>query len=169
MERLNRFALEPGADINALSSQHGIKSDGSRIVEAYRRIDQINLYSPDGKLCKTITAAKKLQSPHSVSPRGDRMLYYRDIKTTDDYFAVLYLKDKESRIEKGKNKAPTIQFFYWNGKPMAELTLNKPVSTFEIDEKGGLLYTLDDTTEQMYMYDISGFINILNQIKKASK
>ena len=54
LEKLNFSSVRAGEDFNILSTATKCNADGSRIVEAPNRLNQINVYSPDGSFGKTI-------------------------------------------------------------------------------------------------------------------
>lgn len=71
------------------------------------------------------------------------------------FFAALYYGETAYRIHEGKAASQQIQFFDWNGNPVAAVVLDKPANSFDIDFSRKSLYTLNYETEEIYRYDFS--------------
>ena len=66
----------------------------------------------------------------------------------------------------GRKKEPIIRLFDWEGNPLAEIKLNRFITSFDMDLRNGYLYTMDHQTDEFYQYDIQ---NILVNIPTVNK
>jgi hypothetical protein len=159
---LNQAFVEKGEDFNLLSTITKESPKGDRIVEAPIYLHQINIYSSDGKWGKTICVGKA----DDIGDLEDKISWTRiythgGVCTYDKFFGVLFVNEDIRTMQTKRKTLPTIQLFTWDGKPLAELKLNRFVSTFDIDLTNGYLYALD-IEDVLYKYDIR---NILDKIK----
>ena len=167
LEKLNFSSVRAGEDFNILSTATKCNADGSRIVEAPNRLNQINVYSPDGSFGKTICVGRQLDrigDVQDLDPQS-RKRTYMDLVAFPDFFGALYLGEKRENIGKEMSKKPVIQFFDWDGNPLAEVKLDRFVSAYAVDLINGDLYALNYNMEEMYKYD---FKEILEKLNKRS-
>ena len=159
--------MRAGEDFNILSTATKCNADGSRIVEAPNRLNQINVYYPDGSFGKTICVGRQLDrigDVQDLDPQS-RKRTYMDLVAFPDFFGALYLGEKRENIGKEMSKKPVIQFFDWDGNPLAEVKLDRFVSAYAVDLINGDLYALNYNMEEMYKYD---FKEILEKLNKRS-
>lgn len=114
------------------------------------------LYSCVGKQLDNINEIQRIDLP-------DRKRTYMDVSVFPDFFSALYLNDTRENIDKGASVNPVIQFFNWDGIPLAEVKLDRPVTTYAIDEINGDLYTLSYNTDEIYQYDFREVLDKLNE------
>jgi hypothetical protein len=163
LEKMNIASIRPGEDINILSVHTVCSQNGERIAEAALGLNQINLYSLDGSFGKTICVGKKVDNISRVLSIGhnDRLYTYMDIVAFSDFFGALYLNDTEANFQQETTCNPVIQFFDWDGNPLAEVELDRMITSYDIDFFNGALYTLYHNTEEIYKYDISHLLQYL--------
>ena len=157
LEKISLASIRPGEDINILSVHAMCRPNGDRIVEAAIGLNQINLYSLDNSFGKTICVGKRIDNISRVQDieRSDRMYTYMSTNVFPDFFGALYLNDTEMNYQSGKAGNPVIQFFNWDGDPLAEVKMDRMITSFTIDFTNGNLYTLNLNTEEIYKYDIN--------------
>lgn len=162
-EKLNRIKLERGENMNILSTSTKRNAEGDKIVEMPIGLNQINLYAIDGSFAKTICVGDRLDNIADVenTNRWSRKYTYGHLRTYPGFFAALYINEEEKIYQMGRVKLPVIQCFDWNGEPIAELKLNRQITSFDIDFVKGYLYTLDSLTDEFYKYDIGDILKKL--------
>lgn len=164
-EKLNSIKLERGENMNILSTSTKRNPSGDKIVEMPIGLNQINLYAIDGSFAKTICVGNRLDNIEKLenTNRWSRKYTYRNIRTYPDFFSALYINEEEKTYQLGRITLPVIQCFDWNGEPIAELKLNRHITSFDIDFVNGYLYTLDAITDEFYKYDIKDILKKLGQ------
>ena len=163
IEKLNRAQINIGEDINILSTCIKKRPNGIRIVEGGVFLNQINVYSIDDSFGKTICLGNQVDNISRIQQinRWDRLYTYLNVKVYPKFFSALYLNDTYEKYQREITKNPVIQFFDWDCNPLAEIKLDRMITTFDIDLINGSLYTLNFRTEEMYQYDISTIIEQL--------
>ena len=165
LDKLNLARIRHNEDHNILNSWIQTNHDGRRIVEASMDLNYINLYSLDDSFGVTICIGRKLDNIsriQDIAPE-DRVIRYKHLKAYPDFFAALDINELLHReLIKGPRDC-VIQFFDWDGNPLAELKLNHHVSSFDIDFANGYLYTLNYITEEIYRHD---FREVLDELLK---
>ena len=163
---LNEASVVPGKDINILGSYYGYNSLRNIMAEASMGLNIINLYSMDaGRTQKTICEGDRLYSiadAETVDRRQSKVTFC-GITAFDDFFAVLYYGDTEENVHYGKAGKQRLQFFSWEGLPLAELALDKPANSFDIDFSRNILYTLNYDTDEIIRYDIGSLLSYLDK------
>ena len=161
METLNNVSVGNSVDINILSTISKINHANHRIVEMPIRLSHINLYSlSDSSFMRTICMGGQVDDIRSIerTKPWDCLYTFSDVRVYRDFFAVMSIQEGEKDYQVERKKLPTILFFDWDGDPLAELKLNRFVSSFDIDFKNGTLYAFDVQTDKMYAYDAAGFL-----------
>lgn len=163
-EQLNQAQLAKGTDFNLFSTTMLCDPKGDLIVEAPIYLNHINLYSIDGSFKKTICCHKKVDNIDriQIQPMWQWIYTYADLRVYKDFFAALYINEKMKTYEIERKKYPIIQLFDWMGVPIAELKLNRHVTSFDIDLINGFLYTFDHQTDEFCKYDIQDILKEIN-------
>lgn len=163
-EVLNEAAVDAGEDVNILGCYYGYNSERKIMAEASMDMNIINLYSIDnGPFNMTLCYGDRVPSVCSVqdvSPRKKRTEYC-NIVAYENFFAALYYGETAENIHEGKAGRQQIQFFSWDGNPLATVILDKPVNSFDIDFREKRLYTLNYETEEIYQYDFGEMLVFL--------
>lgn len=162
--RLNQCTLKNQEDFNILSTITQKSPLNNIIVEAPISLNQINMYSADGKFNKTICVGKKLDNLNKIQdkPKWFRKYTYGDLRTYNYFFGALYIGDTNMAFQTKRESLPIIQLFNWEGKPLAELRLNRFITSFDIDLHDGILFTIDNQTDEFYRYDIQDILSKLH-------
>ena len=166
-EKLNKASIDPEEDINILATQMEKSPDGKRIVEIGISLNQINLYSIDDSLGKTICVGKHVDNISQIQQmnREDRIYSYVSAFVYPDFFCALYLNDTNKNYQQEKIKSTEIQFFDWEGYPLAKVNIDHMITSLAIDFIQGSLYTLNILSEELYKYDIHEILEHLFLIK----
>jgi len=173
ISRTKLFKPMRGANYNNLSAySHGVmvKPDLSKIVLYMlylNRLQIISLVNPEDRF--SFSTSKRPGSFEQIiidMNTDEQMLYYRDVRTTDQFIFASY----NGFLSKDEDKATKtiIHVFDWDGNPVAWIELPHYTPYFALDEKRGFLYGLangvlsdDGLSEQdvLYRYDIKELLN----------
>lgn len=164
-EILNRANIERGEDVNILSSIVKCNAEKKVVVDMPVLLNNINIYTLDGSFAKTLCVGKRLDNIDAVQSKSrlSRLNTYTDLRLYDDFFGAMYLGANDYEYEMDKKKCPSIQFFDYDGRPLALIKLSNPATTFDIDFKSGCIYTLDSRFEKFYLYKANDIINKLRR------
>jgi hypothetical protein len=169
LQKLNQASIRAGEDVNILTTITKLHSDNNLIVEApVVGLRYINTYSLDGSFGKTICMGNKLEDINEVQDinEWERLETYKDLRMYADFWGVLCIDEDKKTYQMGRKKLPSIFLFDWQGEPLAELKLNRFITSFDIDFVRGYLYTLDVHSDEFYKYDIK---DILVKLKQTNK
>lgn len=167
-EQLNRASVYKSENLNILSTITKKHPQKDLLVEAPISFNTINLFSADGSFYKTICMEKKLYSIEEIEEIDlwERIYTYGDVRIYEHFFGVLYIGETNKDFQLGRKKDPIIRLFDWEGNPLAEIKLNRFITSFDMDLRNGYLYTMDHQTDEFYQYDIQ---NILVNIPTVNK
>lgn len=165
LEKLNQAMVSDvsnGIDQNIISSM--IQKQGNRFLESMPYLNYINIYSLDGKLCKTICIGDELYSISSVQAKADalRKNVFTSERVFDKFFGVAFYDHTWMEWELGTANSSQIQLFNWEGRPLVAINIDRIASAFDIDFKEGYLYVLSARTDEFVKYDISDLLKQLN-------
>jgi hypothetical protein len=164
LEKLNQAHVRQGEDFNILAAGMVYCPDKKLVVEMPLNLNYINIYALDGSSQQTICVGDELDDIEKIqnTDRLDRIYKFGSLRLFPDFWGVLHLNESLRAYTTIREQLPEILLFDWEGKPLAQLKLNRFVSTFDIDFAHGFLYTLDDRTEKFYKYDIR---DVLGKLK----
>lgn len=156
LTRLNQAAVEMGDDHNILSTIAVKKPDQDVIVEVAVFLNQINIFSVDDTLSKTLCVGKKLNAIEEIQRVGrwNRIYTYGGLRSYPKIWCALYVGETSLDLQLKRKNLPVIQIFDWDGNPLTELKLDRNITSFDIDFQNGYLYTFDSMTEEFYRYNI---------------
>ena len=162
-EKLNQAKIKEGEDINIISSIIKQSCHNDLIVEMPIGLNYINLYNIEGSFKRTICIGKKLDNIRKIQSklRWDRVYTFANLQLFNIFWGVVQINEDEKTYQTNRKKLPSILLFDWEGKPIAELKLNRHITSFDIDMANGHLYTFDVHTDEFYKYNIN---DILPQI-----
>lgn len=161
LEKLNRAIVENGSNMgyyfNIISTMTKFSLEKNLIVEMPVMLNYLNLYSINENFGKTICIGNKLDNINNIQKQKypDLVETFFDLRLFKDFWGVVFLNENELSLETGRKNLPSIFFFDWKGKPLAELKLNKHLTSFDIDFNTGFLYGLDSIEEDFFKYDIN--------------
>ena len=131
-EKLNEIEVN-SEDFNVISALESYNSKNNVIVQAYVFFNIINIIPLDDKeKAITLCYGNKGIPMDDILTAIERKDFFYEVKTYEDFFAVLCLKDV---------KTPTVQFYDYEGRPIKEYVLSKPATSFDVDCIHNHLYT----------------------------
>ena len=156
LERLNQAHVRHGEDFNILAAGVLYCPNKKLVVEMPVNLNYINVYALDGSSQMTICVGDELDDIEKIqdTDRMDRIYRFGGLQVFPDFWGVLHLNESLKTYITNREQLPEILLFDWDGKPLAQLKLNRFISTFDIDFTNGFLYTLDERTEEFCKYDI---------------
>jgi hypothetical protein len=133
---------------------YSFNKKGDRIAVAYRYSDVITILDKRGKILKKVTGPDFIEQIPGESDK--EVLTYQCLCTDDRYIWAAY-KNKP-RFDEETNSIPqfaaTIHVFDWNGKPIARLVTDHPVSSVVVDRDNGRIVTFCPGTSGFVWYEI---------------
>ena len=164
MQKLNQVSIIQGEDINILTTGTKYSDEHQLIVEMPVGLNYVNLYSLDGSFGKTICLGKKLVDIEQIqSVKSYNRLYrFSGLTLFNNFWGVVHLNESYKTYQTDRKTLPSIFLFDWNGNPLAELKMDRFITSFDIDFINGLLYTFDLQYDEFYQFDIK---DILQKIK----
>lgn len=157
VKRLNEAVVDDEKDINIISTISKMNHANRRIVEMPIGLNYVNIYSLSGDFAKTICIGNKLDDIADIEEKeNDRIYTYADLRVYEDFWGVVSVKEDMKTFQTDRKKYPSILLFDWEGKPLAELKLNRFVNSFDIDLIHNTLYVFDVYDDEIFTYDITG-------------
>jgi hypothetical protein len=139
-----------------LSTMDCITPDGTKIVQAMRRLAQINIIDVNsGK----VTAYRLKGSPDfsifKTNMRNSKV-YYTRIQCDDNFIYALYLGEQFDITPSSKSLNPhIIHIFDWEGNMIQKLNFHHPVHEICVDIVRNKLYAMDLDAEELYCYNLN--------------
>jgi len=149
--------------ISAYSHGVAVKPDLSKIVINMLYLNQLHIISLNNfedrfslSTSKRIGSFEQIINLIKTDRDNDLIVYYKDVRTTNQYIFASY--NEYSRSDEDDAKNTVIHVFDWDGNPIAWIELPHRTPYFAIDEKRGFLYGLVEDSmiekEIIYKYDI---------------
>jgi hypothetical protein len=166
MQRFNQASIREREDINTLGTMTKINFDKKLIVEMPVRLNYLNIYSLDGTWGKTICVGDELYDMEKLQDKDvwDRIYTYADLRLFDNFWGVVCIDEDQKTYQIGRKKLPSILLFDWQGEPLAELKLEHFITSFDIDFKNGVLYTMDVHSDEFYKYDVRDILDKISPV-----
>ena len=167
LEKLNISSSGVYGGLNILDTYTKCCPSRNIVIEAAMDLNQINLYSLDDSIGKTICVGAIVDNIRVIEniERKDRMVCYEHLEPFPNYFGALYIYDTAENIYYEKSKKNVLQFFDWCGNPLVEVKLDLMINSFDIDFLRGYLYTINYETDEVYIYDFHEVIDYLEKTK----
>lgn len=139
-------------DINVLSSVRCFNKQERLVAEAMLRLNQINLYSLDGKPSKTLCIGDEQMELDKAdeTPKKSSNKMFSNIQACDDFFVAAYHDINYNDYLEGKGKT-FLLFFDWQGNPLLKLNVPFVATAFAITENG-VVYLLKSNAQDEVMY-----------------
>jgi hypothetical protein len=163
LQKLNQSSVRASGDLNILTTITKFSNKHNLIIEAPVYLNYINMYSLDGSFGKTICVGNRLDDIDEIQNKGEweRIQTHEDLRIFFNFWGVLLIDEDRKTYQTGRRKLPSILLFDWQGEPLAELKLNRFITSFDIDFVHGHLYTLDIHSDEFYKYDIKDILEKL--------
>ena len=164
LEKLNRAKISGEsavADMNIIST--AIRVHEGLVIEMPIYLNYFNMYTLDGKMSKTICPQEKLIKINEVQSlkESQRIHTFSAINTFSHFFGVSFYNHPWGDEDSGLLKPSQIQFYDYEGHPLAAVNINSNVSFFDIDFSEGYLYVFSSRTDEFVKYNIK---ELLRQI-----
>lgn len=152
-------------DINLLAKVTRYNPSSDRFVEGMLYLNQLNIYSADGKWGKTVCVGKELDNLADVEStmKAMRKNAYISMSAFDEGFGAIYSGFSDTDIYTGKGTGSEIQFFDWDGNPVCWTRLPYPVLAFDVDIPGGRIYAIDEKEDRLRVYDAKKISRLYGQ------
>jgi len=166
-EKLNKATVNitsgPAYYFNIISTLTKYNKERNLIVEMPVMLNYLNLYSIDGSFGKTICIGNKLSNIEEIQIQKypDLVETFFDLRIYKDFWGVVFVDENELTLQTKREKLPSLFLFNWQGEPLAELKLNRQLTSFDIDFNSGILYGLDNITDTFFKYDINQILKDL--------
>lgn len=146
-EKLN--SIEFGSeDYNIISALEGYNKKRNLIIQAYVYFNIINIIPlNDKEKAVTLCYGEKGIPYNDVAKEVERKRFFYEVRTYEDCFAVLCLKDINH---------PSVLFFDYDGNPQKEFILKSSATSFDVDWIQHDLYTHNEEDEMITRYKIEG-------------
>lgn len=136
-----------------------------RFVEFMYWLNQINMYSPDGEVAKTICVGQDI--PDNISeienrPRADIREAYISGSVWPVGFGAAYNGLSYSDEKNRDNLSTELQFFDWDARPVYKTEIPFYVSGFDIDFDRRILYAIDKKNDRLRAFDATPIIEAYN-------
>jgi hypothetical protein len=151
----NKTKLIPEVLFN---SSDYVKPDGSKTVQVMHYLCQINII--DTHTGQIIGFRMKHTPGFSLFRTGmeNFNIYHLRVQADNDFIYATYWGKPSWNEFSEFPKVNTIHVFDWNGNPVKKLIVDHPVNEFWLDQVTNRLYTLDMSSDELYVCD-------LNQLK----
>lgn len=133
-------------------------------VETMAYLNQINLFSRDGKTGKTLCVGRELDNldlKELEFKTGNRKKGYITASVWPCGFGAAYSGQTELERMSGENIQSDLQFFDWDGNPRYRFKLPGYVISFDIDFDEKILYVVDNQDDLLRAYDATPIIESL--------
>lgn len=169
LDKLNESAIQEGEDFNILSTNSGYSQLHGKIVEAPIGLNNINIYSLDGGLAKTICLGEELSDITEIQSRFrfNRNYTFSSLSLFKEFFGVVFINEDEKTYQIRRMKMPSILLFDYEGRPVAKIQTEGHFTDFDIDFNGKELYTFDVHSDEFVKYDINEILVNLKTSKYA--
>lgn len=154
LEKLNEGVVH-SADMMLLDSSIGYNEKADRIVEASSMRDVVNVYSPDGSFCHSLSVNKSSLSLSRLAqtPREDLRRYYYGLCSYPNCFALLYIGKTQNEMNIILPSV-SIQIFDWDGNALAEIKVPSFINSFYLDFYRNKLIGFEYETGDVVSFDV---------------
>jgi len=130
--------------------------DREKFIVFYMYFNKIKIYNGHGNIEKIIILEDKEIDKYKIEHRDDNPLYFGIPYATENYFYVLRLNQTENEIVGNiDNFKPELLIWDWDGNPIANFKLDKPIIRFAVSEKHKKLYATSVMEEdEIYTFDL---------------
>lgn len=145
-------------DINMVSSVRCFNKQKRLVAEAMLRLNQINLYSLDGKPGKTLCIGDGLMDLDKADKMSRNQKMFSKIQSCGNFFVAAYHDIDYNDYFDGKGKT-SLLFFDWQGNPLLKVNIPFVATAFAIT-KNGDVYLLESNAQEevMYKYELGAEI-----------
>ena len=132
------------------------KPDGTKFASYFNGVKMFRIYNASGRVeVEKIMKVFKLFEGKSFS-QDPKKVYYNVVRAGDKY---IYALDLDEYREKLLESYPAIEIWDWQGNPVARLTLDHHIQSFDISPDGNGIYAFDrEITNEILYYDLHNIV-----------
>lgn len=160
---MEKILVDESNDINLLARVTRYNNVADKFVEGLLFLNQINIFSGDGKWGKTICVGNELDGVDEIESqfRFDRINAYTTVTAWDCGFGAAYSGVTEKTRQLGTGHSSVLQIFDWDGNPLCLVKVPHSTMAFDIDFVNKLLFIVTEDDE-IKIYDASQCIKELD-------
>lgn len=153
---LSQASVANDMDINLLAKVFRFDSKANMAVEGMLYMNQLNIFDGDGAEGKTLCVGKRPDELADIEacPLAERINTYISVCAWPGGFAGAYSGLTELAIQTTDTGGSELQFFDWQGTPLARVKMVDRVSCFDMDFQTGTLYVVT-ARDELKLYDAS--------------
>jgi len=127
------------------------KPDGSKFATFFDGVKMFRIYDNSENLeNEVVMEIQDMFDGHMITK--NTINYYRVLKATDQYLYALCLNERSNNLLDHK---PTLEIWNWMGDPVAALTLDKAIFSFDVTSDNKILYCIDrQTVDKIFVYKL---------------
>jgi hypothetical protein len=162
---LSAVTVEKQENANVLAKVTSYNHDTDMFVEAMVYMNQINIYSKDGKSGKIICVGDKLDDAADIEYEDfrNRCDTYESVTTFKLGFGAIFAGKTSSEMQEPGNQTTEIQFFDWDGNPIYKAHLAFIAKSFDIDFNSNTLYAINKTEDTIVALDATNIAKAYNK------
>lgn len=142
-------------NINLLSKVTRYNKSADKFVEGMVYLNQLNIYSKDGKYGKTICVGDRLDNLDDIEAtfRANLKNTYNSVSAWNFGFGAAFSGHSDREIGSKRGNESEIQFFSWNGTPIYRIKFPFEVLAFDLDPVKRMLYVIDAEKDVLRKFD----------------
>lgn len=133
-----------------------VKPDKEKFASVGHYIKSLSIFNNDGTLRKELImkAPEDLIVENGINSLA--LVFYDAIKTTNKY---IYAICEEAPYTSILENRPKLEVWDWDGNPVIQFKLDRPVSAFEVTADDKMIYFIDrQTQDRIFTYNLDGLL-----------
>lgn len=112
-----------------------------RYASFYTYFKRFKIYQDNGELLNEVVLRPDGEKKYSIKDAKQNIIYFAEPYSSNSYIYVLLIGKSVNDLESDEEDYnPILTIWNWNGNPVAQYKLNKPVTSFTISEERQTLY-----------------------------
>lgn len=144
-----------------------------KYVAFYTYFNRLRIYNTNGKLLKEVNIRSNGDKPFSLNETKSNIVYNAEPLSTQKYIYVLNINKSVYEVENNSTSYnPKLNIWDWNGSLVGQFILDKPITSFLIEEHTRKLYGISYMNmNEVYEFNLpdslfsSSNIHFFNQIE----
>jgi hypothetical protein len=148
-----------------------INKASKKFAAFYLFFNKFKIYDKQGILIKEVNIKGKNNEEFSSKNSKQNVMYRASPISTDKYIYVLSINSTKENFEKNiQDFHPKLQVWDWDGNPIAQFVLDKPIVSFSVSEKFNKIYGVSPVgMNQIYEFDMPTFLNKVEKKISSTK
>jgi hypothetical protein len=149
----------------ASSKSNTVSLINGKFSTFYYKFNRFKIYGLDGKFLKSIVLDIDKSKDFSLKSENDNIIFFADPLAIDNYIYVLFINKSKDEIENDlTNYKPKIQIWDWEGNPILEYVLDKPITAFYVSKWNRKLYGVSFfNMDEIYEFDLPDSLFLKNE------